>query len=328
MKRAARVLVVSNMWPGEGSPHVGVFVQRQVEALRTARPAWTFDVATIAGPRGRSDYLRAAFRLRRMMRTGRYDLAHAHYGLTGLSAVIGGVRPLVLTLHGGEIEVPWQTPLTRLAMRRSAAVIAVSEWVRSRFADTRMRVIPCGVQTDVFVPGDRATARQRLGLPADAAVVLFPADPREPIKDHALYRAAMERVRHSVPDAVELTLGVPPAEVPQRMVAADLVMVTSRMESGPLVVKEALACGVPVVSVDVGDVRETTAGVPGCEVVDTRDAHALALAAARVLQLPGRGRDASLDAARRRRIAELHLDDGSVAGRVLEVYDDVLAGAA
>ena len=321
MRPTARVLVVSNMWPGWGSIHNGVFVQRQVEALRRARPGWTFDVHTITGARGRKDYLFAVPRLRRLLRSG-YDLVHAHYGLTGVTTALAGARPLVLTLHGGEIEVPWQTPVTRFAIRRSAAVIPVSRWVADGFPDVRSDIISCGVDIGLFAPRDRAEARRRLGLPAEAKVILFPAAPREPIKNHALFRAAFERIRAELPEAVELTLGVEPDQVVWHMAAADVAVLTSKEESGPLVVKEALAVGLPVVAVDVGDVRETLEGVPGCAVV-RHDAAELADATLRVLR---DGRTDAPDAAalRRARIAELELDEDSVAHRILAVYDRIL----
>ena len=319
--KAARVLVVTNMTPRGLYAHNGIFVPRQVEALRRLRPGWTFDMESITGPRGRKDFLFGAARLRRILRAG-YDLVHAHYGLTGVTTALAGAKPLVLTLHGGELQVAWQKPLTRFAIRRSAAVISVSEWLASGFPGVRHDVISCGVPTNLFTPRDRTEARRRLGLPLDATIVLFPAVPQQPVKNYPLFQAAIERLRERVPNVLDRALRVDPDEVVWHMAAADVVMLTSHSESGPLVVKEALSVGIPVVAVDVGDVRETLEGVPDCEVV-AHDASALAEATLRILGNPQR-QTAEAVARRRGRIAELEQDDDTIARKVLAVYDRVL----
>ena len=316
-----RVLVVANMWPGEGSPYKGIFVQRQVEALREAAPDWTFDVETIAGPRGRIDYLGGIPRLRRALRRG-YDLVHAHYGFTGVTAALAGARPLITTLHGPDVDLAWQRQITRFAVWRSDLTIMVSERLRDAWGDPSLPILPCGVPMGVFRPRGRRQARERLGLPDDARVVLFPANPSDPLKDYPLFRRVVSQVRDQLgPPLVDLALDVPPDEVPWRMAASDVVVLTSRMESGPLVVKEALACGVPVVAVDVGDVPETLEGVRGCEVVP-RDREAIGAAVERVLmRAPADPPDPS---ELRARILELGLEDSLIARRLLGLYEQVL----
>lgn len=321
-----RVLVVTNMWPGEGYGYAGIFVQRQVAALRQAAPDWTFDVFTLAGHRGRKDYLLAVPRLRRALRAG-YDVVHAHYGFSGATAALAGARPLVTTLHGGDVDIGWQRPFTRFAAWRSEVVIAVSERLRASWGDDAMPILPCGVPTDLFSPLDRGEARRRLGVPAAAPVVLFPADPALPVKDYPLFEAAMARLPEGLRERVLVrTLGtVPPEEAPWHMAAADVVVLTSRQESGPLVVKEALACGVPVVAVRVGDVPETMAGVEGCAVV-ARDAGDIAPAVTAALEAAERGERPAAEALRQR-IFDIGLDDATIARRLLEIYRGAIPGA-
>lgn len=328
--RPRRVLVVTNMWPGEGSPYAGIFVQRQVEALRAVAPDWTFDVFTLAGHRGRKDYLLAVPRLRGRLRDG-YDLVHAHYGFSGATAALAGARPLVTTLHGGDVNLAWQRPFTRFATRRSDVVIAVSERLRDAWGDPSLPVLSCGVPTDLFRPLDRSEARRRLGIASDARVVLFPADPAIPVKDYPLFEAALqqlpEEARHGL---VVRTMGdVAPLDAPWHMAAADLVVLTSKHESGPLVVKEALACGVPVVAVDVGDVRETLEGLDACAVVP-RDPRAIANAVAQRLRQAAPGEPAGsapgppAASELRARVFDLRLDDPTVARRLLEIYRNAI----
>lgn len=319
-----RVLIVTNMWPGERHEYFGVFVQRQVESLRAVAPDWTFDVFTLGGYRGRKDYLAAVPRLRRQLTRG-YDVVHAHYGFSGATAALAGAKPLVITLHGGDVNIRWQKPITKAAARRAALVIAVSERLRDSYGDPSLPVISCGVAMDEFRPIDRAEARARLGIPLDATVALFPAGTDVPIKDYPLFLEAMARCADVAPGGITpIHLGVAGQSVPDHMAAADVVVLTSKQESGPLVVKEAIACGIPVVAVDVGDVPMTLAGLPDCAVT-THDPDAIAAAVRRVLTSPGRGRSPEKDQARRRRVYELGLDEASIARRMLRIYTEVAA---
>ena len=315
-----RVLVVTNMWPSAAAPWAGIFVREQVEALRAAAPEWDFEVLEIAGGRGRSDYLLAIPRVRRAAR-GR-DLVHAHYGLTGATVAAARVSaPLVVTLHGSDVNIGWQRALSRPAVRRAAAVLAASERMRSLLGGQDVRVLPSGVDMDRFRPLERESARRRLGMAADRPVALFPAAPGNPLKGYELFQAAVAELPRQ-PAVEARTMGnVPREQVPALLCAVDVVVLTSRSEGSPMVVKEALACGTAVVGVDVGDVARLVGGLPGCAVVE-REPAAIAAAVGRALGAKG----AAARDARRRRNLELGLDSGSVARRVLGVYHQVLEG--
>jgi glycosyltransferase involved in cell wall biosynthesis len=110
---------------------------------------------------------------------------------------------------------------------------------------------------------------------------------------------------------------VPHEDVPTWINAADAVVVTSTHEGSPNAVKEALACNVPVVSVDVGDVRELLRGIDGCFMVD---ATAAAVADGLAAALAGEGR---VDGRDRHRALSLE----ATAERVVEVYETVLRRA-
>lgn len=315
----ARVLVVTNMWPGERSPYFGIFVRQQVEALRRLAPDWIFDVEVVSARRGRADYLLSVPRLRRRLKKQGYDIVHAHYGLAALSVALTATSvPLVVTLHGGDVNIRWQRILSRLAVRRAAHVLAVSAEMRERLGDPRAEVLACGVQMDWFRPRDRREARSRLGLDPDASVVLFPADPASnPVKNFPLFEAALAELppaaqRRVVPRTL---VDIPPEDVCWHMSAADVVVLTSDSEGSPMVVKEALASGIPVVSVDVGDVAAVISGVPGCRIVE-RDPGKIAEAVAPLLGSVDGGSEA-----RRRRVFEIGLDGEAIARRLLSLYE-------
>jgi glycosyltransferase involved in cell wall biosynthesis len=197
-----------------------------------------------------------------------YDLVHANYGLVAPFALAQPVRPVVLTVWGSEVMGYSRRleSITQRAARYSDAVIAPSEAV-SRELETPHTVIPFGVDTGLFRPIDREEARARLGWDAGARIVLFPYDPARAVKNHALAKRVVERV----PVDVELRTvsGLDYSEMPYVMNASDALLITSERESGPMVIKEAAACGLPVVSTDVGFAREVLDGLRNCTVSDT-----------------------------------------------------------
>lgn len=319
-----RVLVLTNMWPDAENPTRGGFVAEQVEDVRAVLPDWRFDVMEIDGRKGRAQYLRAIFTLRHRLRGG-YDLVHAHYGLSGLVGAFQRRAPLVVTYHGSDVYIPWQARLSRWAARSAAATIFVSERLRAKLGtgdgSAVTAVVPCGVDLEQFTPGSQAEARRQIGLSEDAIVVLFPGDPTRDVKGYPLFRATLAALPAELGDrVVPLVLtGLPHAEVPTRLRAADAVLLTSVYEGAGTVAKEAVACGVPVVSTDVGDVATVVEGLPGCAVAE-RDPAALADALARAVRTP-RGWEG------RNRLEALGMDRPAVARRVADVYRAVLDGS-
>ena len=182
---------------------------------------------------------------------------------------------------------------SQLAAFGARGIVCVSREIRSKVWAHRSRpciVVPTGVDVQTFVPLERKTARARLGFGADEKIVFFNAGKNPAVKDPELAAAAIAQAeKHVGPVKFLVAEGnVKPEDMPLYMNAADCLLVTSRTEGSPTVVQEAMACNLPVVSVDVGDVRERLAGVKHCAVVPRRDPAALGLALAALLRNPGR----------------------------------------
>ncbi|HEX5501563.1 MAG TPA: glycosyltransferase [Thermomicrobiales bacterium] len=309
------VLVVTNMYPTAESPAFGSFVYDQVQALR--RAGAEVDVLFVNGRESTWNYLRAYPRLWRRLRRRRYDVVHAHYVLAGLVARAQWGHKTVLTHHGIEAlgaamgYARWQSWLCRLLTPLFDEVVHVSEEVRRALRDADGWVIPCGVDLEVFTPTPRAEARARLGLPPERRLVLWAGEPWRPEKRFYLVEQAVERVKAALPDTDLVLLTDRPHDVvPLYMSACDALVLASRAEGSPMVVKEAMACNLPVVSVPVGDVAEVIGATPGCALArDDPDALAAALLA--TLREPRRTDG-------RARIA--HLAQDRTARRLLEVY--------
>jgi len=256
------------------------FFETQLSALDAAGVA--YDVAAPAtgadGARSVADYLRFyPSLLADCLRD--YDVIHANYGLLGPLALAQPSRPVVLSLWGSDVmgEAAAVTAASRAAARRADAVVAPSNALADALpGDVDATVIPFGVDTDRFRPIPRADARAAVGWETDRPVALFPYSPTRPVKDYP--RA--ERVVSRAPVDVELRTisDVPYEDVPLYMNASDLVLVTSKRESGPMVVKEAAACNVPVVSTDVGFAADALADVSHSHVASTDEALGAAVA--------------------------------------------------
>ena len=263
-----RVLIMANKNRRCFAP----FVAEQGEALAKAGVEVVWFGLTGHGVGG---YLRNLPRLCQCIRREKPDLIHAHYGLCGLVATLQRRVPVVVTYHGSDINTPSIRKLSRLAMRRAAHNIFVSNRLQLLAgADMeKSTVLPCGVDTAVFHPGDKDAARRAMGLAPDGCYILFAGAFDNTVKNAPLAQAACRLLPGA--ELKELQ-GYTRQEVAQLMTAADALLITSFSEGSPQVVKEALAVGLPVVSVDVGDVRERIAATEGCFVADNYSAEALA----------------------------------------------------
>ncbi len=263
MARVIRALIVTNMWPTEDRPAHGSFVADQVTALRATGEVEleTFAFEAAGDPRA---YVRAARRLRRTHGADRFDVVHAHFGLSAWPALAARARLHAVTLHGTDVVHPRSRALTLGALPLQGLVAAVSAPLAARVPRwaTRGRapaLLATGVDLRRFRRMDRREARERLGLAPDERCLLFGADPSRPEK-----RADRARELASAAGARLLTLGgAPPDEMPTWINAADAVLVTSDRESFGLLALEALACEVPVLSTPVGVAPLVLDGLPG-----------------------------------------------------------------
>lgn len=273
-----RLLVVTNMWPTATRPYLGIFIARQVEGLRDA--GVHVDVVAIDGERP-GDYRRAARRMLALNRgPRRYHLIHAHTGHSGVLACLQLRYPVVMSYAGYDLDVrlgdaeTLRRTVERFVFRWLSLLIAASIAKSARGArhlppggKQRNFVVTNGVDRDLFRPRPRADARAALGWDHDDPVVLFAADPLRWEKRFALCEAAVVVARSTVPELrLEVAAQVPPDEMALWYCAADTLLLTSTQEHSPNVVKEAMACDLPVVSVDVGDVPEVVDEAQLCRV--------------------------------------------------------------
>lgn len=277
-----RVLGVTNMYPAPDSPHAGRFIQQQIEGLR--RIGVEVEVLFVDRFRkGMWVYASLPALVSESVAKFQPDLVHVMYGgiMARLVAQVVTDRPVVVSFHGSDLlGQPFERLSRRIfaacgvlaskqAARRCSGVVLVAEHLRASLPrNSRVstaRVIPCGIDPEIFHPLERDRCCRELGWKKDTFHIVF-QNTGDPVKRPQLAYAALERLRNGLGINAEIheLRGVKYEQVPVWLSAGNALLVTSFHEGSPTIVKEALACGLPVVSVPVGDVPHRIDGIDGC----------------------------------------------------------------
>ena len=302
------------MVASENKGNASPFVVEQMVALRQRGCEMRF--LGLKG-KGITGYLKNLPVLKQTIGTFRPDVIHAHYGLSGLFANLQRQVPVVTTYHGSDINEKKVLPFSKAAMRLSAWNVFVSKkTIEIAQPQGKYSLLPCGIDmTDSQLTG-KNEARKKMGLDADKRYVLFAGAFDNQVKDAALAKETMAVLQDNDAELVELK-GYSRDEVTLLICAVDAFLMTSFSEGSPQVIKEAMACGCPIVSVDVGDVKERTEGIEGCFVSETRNPQDLAMLLKKALAFRGKTRG-------REKLLADGLDNESVAQRLMMVYENVV----
>ena len=302
-----KILIVASFNKHRFAP----FIIEQVEALE--KMGQTVHFFGIQG-HGIWGYVRNYKGLKRIIQDYKPDVIHAHYGLSGLLAVLQRGVPVVTTFHGSDINNPKVLPFSKIAMRLSAFTIFVSQKnVDIARPTKKFALLPCGVNTDNFRMLSKHNARLQLHLDATKTYVLFAGSFSNRVKNPELAEKAIALLKNV--ELIELK-GYSRVEVNYLMHAVDAALMTSHTEGSPQFIKEVMACGCPLVSVDVGDVKEITAGVDGCYLV-SRDPKQIAEKLQLAIDFKERTQG-------RQRIVELGLENQKVAEKIVAIYTNVV----
>ncbi len=304
-----RILIVGSFNRNRFAP----FIQEQAEALQAAGCEIAFYGLQGKGLQG---YLKNLPAIKRKIKAFQPDVVHAHYGLSGLLANLQRQVPVVTTYHGSDINEPKNLPFSKLSMRLSAWNVFVSKKTLGIARPKRnYALLPCGVDLYDLQLTEKQEARRQMHWDEAKRYVLFSGAFDNSVKNAPLAKASVALVNNDV-ELLELK-GYSREEVTLLMCAVDAFLMTSVSEGSPQVIKEALACGCPIVSVDVGDVKERIEGVEGCFVSATRDSQELAVLLQRAIAFQGKTQG-------REKLKRDGLDNTKVAQQLLEIYEKVL----
>ncbi|MGA9635161.1 MAG: glycosyltransferase [Solirubrobacterales bacterium] len=339
-----RILEVTQMWPSPSQPDLGSFLvplTREIEAL-----GHEVEVASISQRGGsRSKYVRLVQESRAAARRFRPDVVFAHFlfpsGAAGALAARAAGVPLVVMAHGQDVanlgRIPGVTAATRWVLRRSAAVIANSQWLAGRLAEripsarAKVEIADCGVDLEAFAPHPAAEAREALGWDGEGPAFLCVGSliERKNVVRLADAFASLRRgrlafvgdgpLRGSLEGRAGVTLAgrIPQADVPEWVAACDVLCQPSLQEPFGQATLEAMAMERSVVATTIGGPPEFVTPEAGV-LVDPEDADGLASALDLVSRMPKPNPDA-------RRAAAEH-DVKRQAARMAAVLERAAAG--
>lgn len=322
-RRPLRVLMVTGDYPTEQKPYSGTFIKSQVDSLIAAG----LEVEVIHPKPGLVPlrYASAVIQVLLKTLTQRFDVVHGHYGQWCLFARMQWTTPVVASFLGSDLLSTQAiypacskidilvSHISRWLCHRVDAVIVKSEEMKKATAapEDNIFIVPNGVDFELFRPIPRAEARAILGWDQDRYYVLFGNDPRIPVKNFPLAQAAIECLRaRGISAELVIAWGLPQTKVVHYINASNALILSSFTEGSPNIVKETMACNVPVVATNVGDTAQVIGRTRGCKVCSF-DPQELAAALEQALRHTGPTTGRS---------DIMHLDSRIVAKQVIALY--------
>jgi teichuronic acid biosynthesis glycosyltransferase TuaC len=317
-----RTLKIMHVIPFHPSPSSFIFAKRQVDDLSELghrNELFFFNTSfSIIG------FYKQLVELRKIVRNFEPDILHAHYGTINayFASFITSV-PLVVSFHGSDLnftkDVHWlREKLGKLLSRRAAKsarrIICVSELLQTKLTigKEKSTVISSGVNTENFKKLNRTECKSALNLSAAKNYVFFNAN-NPVVKRLDIALEVVELLKDLNVELLSLKGNVEPSEIPIYLNASVAALLCSDSEGSPMVIKEAMACGLPIVSTDIGDVKSRIVGVENCYIVG-QNAEAIA---AKMRIIIDSGVEITNGLAH---LKSLELDHLSVAKKVEAVY--------
>lgn len=305
-------------------------VERQAESLKGKNIIVERFYITKKGVTG---YLKSVFKIRHHLNNNKYDIVHAHYGWSGLVSLLTfSPAKKIISFMGddliGSVNKNNNYTLTSKIVSKFNIfcakhfydyIIVKSENLRGKLKSIKnIELIPNGVNLKIFSQTDKNSSKKTLGWSPDKKYVLFVSNPERKEKNFALAQASTESLNIQNMELFVVS-NVTADKLNLYYNAADCLILTSIHEGSPNVIKEAMACGCPIVSTDIGDVKWIIGNTEGCYLTtfELQDVASKIKLALEFSEKHGRikGRD---------RILELGLDSDTIADRIIEVYKKVL----
>lgn len=319
-----KILIVASCNKSRFSP----FVVEQAQALQ--RKGVDVDFYGIVG-KGMRGYLKTLVPLLRKIREFHPDLIHAHYGLSGIIAVMQNKVPVVTTFHNGETLSKGVNFLSSLASLRAKYVIYVAQHIYDLcyFKAKNYSILPCGVCLEDCKIIPKEQAREMLGLELEKKYILFGGAFDNLRKNYPLLQQAVQLMKNKENIVCWEMKGLSRAECVLRMCACEVFALPTISEGSPQALKEAMACNCPIVATDVADIRHLLGDLPGHFILENKNktkekwvgdensACELADCLRKALDFKRRTRG-------RERIETLGLDNEQVVQKLIQIYNNIL----
>lgn len=300
---ADQVLLRTYFNTGETRPFLKSYIVNADTQMQSLMSAGIFVEYGYLGERKSIGGLwRAGKRMRRLVREKNINLVHVLWGsTTALMTVLMSPVPVVISFSGSDLlgtvdprgNITKGGRLSRF-ISRVAALLASRNITKSRHmqstlwghARTKCTPIPNGVNLSAFSEINQAEARKQVGWENETGkIILFMNGANAPVKNLPLAEKIFEEVQKQYPAvSLKVLTHAPFDKMLYYYNAADLMLMCSFHEGSNNSIKEALACNLPIVSVNCGDCPERLEKVDNCFVLNTYDPRPLAEKALQVLK--------------------------------------------
>jgi len=304
-----RVLFVCS---GNSEFGISPIVKNQGESLK--KNGVELDYFTIKG-KGFKGYFKNILPLRKYLKNNNFDIIHAHYSLSAYVASLAGSKPIVVSLMGSDVQKKFFgcMILKLFYCIFWKSLIVKSNSMKERVGIKKCFIIPNGVDFEKFKEIDKKITKEKINFNLQKKHIVFVANLDRHEKNFKLAKEAFNLLDDK---SVELNVicEVPYEMIPYYINATDVLLLTSLWEGSPNVIKEAMACNCPIVSTDVGDVKEVIGDTKGCYVTsfDPNDV-------AEKLRI-------ALEFGKRTNGRENinYLDSNLIAKKIIKIYENVL----
>ena len=272
----------------------------------------------IINDKGIIGYFKNIPKLKKQILIFKPDIIHSHYSFCGIIASLAAKKiPVVASLMGSDT---YQSKLMKLTIRyfanyRWSKTIVKSEDMKIRLGLNNAVILPNGVDLNLFKPLDKKECRNKLGWDLDKKYILFASNPARPEKNFALAKQIVENLNNDK-IILKVVYDVDHKLMPIYLNAADVLLLTSKWEGSPNIVKEAMACNIPAVVTKVGDIEFLFGNIEGyyyTNPLPDRLAEKINYILDNELKLEGR-----------QRIIDLNLDYESFAEKLIYIYQELL----
>ncbi len=309
-----RILFVAS-GTGDGKPYI--IVNNQAKSLEKLGVKVNYFVNSKKGFLG---YLNNMISLIKHLRKNKYDLIHSHYSMSAFVSTMAILLNFkfrvghVVSLMGSDTKSKGMSYLITSLLKKHFWDVTIVK-SKSMLKNGRIKgeyVLPNGVDLSAIESKDSKKIK------SDELTVLFTGDPKRESKNFTLAERAINLIK-SNKIKFKLICGVSHKQIIDEMRNADVLLLTSKWEGSPNVIKEAMACNLPIVATDVGDIKWIFGDTEGCyltsfEPDDVAEKLRMALKFAKEKGITN-GRE---------RMIKLGLDSETVAKKLVEIYKNAI----
>lgn len=309
MKHSYKILFVYRGYGADLSNSVIDFQKKSLLDCGLQVESFAFSNSGISG------YLKNILLLREFLKRYDFHLIHAHYSFSGFLSSLSSNIPVVCSLMGSDLLQ--QKGLIKFVTKLFSKLFWKATIVKSKPMQSQLKnsyLIPNGVDFENFRPIPKADALKETGFnPGKKNIIFVAQDPHSKVKNLELAKKAIELTGN---EDIELHLikNKKFDELPFYYNSADLILLTSLSEGSPNIIKEAMACNLPIVAVDVGDIRQVLDDTDGTYICP-HDAKILADRINKSIEFSGKTNG-------REKIK--HLDNMVIAEKINAVYQNVM----